>query len=157
MKALQGTRIMVRAHFSSISQGSTRCIFWQPKGASPVFSNYDKVNYHHAKTEDQNCGDDPKMEIFEESQRIVFPRRLRHNDVGDGSDKREVAGHRGCECQEYPALLQRAKQCSRWSTDGNEGKAAGGNKDIGKNKNGENDYVHSKDPIKTIHASLALQ
>lgn len=40
------------------------------------------------------------------------------------------------------------KQCSRRSADGNEGKAAGGNKDIGKNKNRENEYVHSKDPIK---------
>jgi hypothetical protein len=40
------------------------------------------------------------------------------------------------------------KQCSRWSADGNEGKAAGGNKDIGKNKNRENEYVQSKDPIK---------
>ncbi len=25
--------------------------FWKPSSVFPVFSNHDKVNYHHAKTE----------------------------------------------------------------------------------------------------------
>ena len=47
------------------------------------------------------------------------------------------------------------KQCPSRPAYGNERKAAGCNKDIGKDKDGENGYVHSKNPIKNpLHIQL---
>ena len=63
------------------------------------------TDHEDADCEHRNGGDETEPEVFQETQGVMIPRTLRHDDVGHRAEQGEVPGHRGGEGKENPAEL----------------------------------------------------